>query len=133
MVAGQYITLFKMNFPVPPLTVDRREVVLKIWMGHLIVAKDKSPHLPDVRGANAGPGGQPLKTHTEFFERLCKGVQGNRFLAVKGTVDRLVAINFTAQIIVETRFEETFSEVDTVSIVTITNIWMVARWARIMG
>ena len=46
---------------------------------------------------------------------------------VKGTVDRLVAINFTAQIIVETRFEETFSVVDTVSIVTITNIWMVAR------
>ena len=49
-----------------------------------------------MRGANAGPGGQPLKTHTEFFERLCKGVQGNRLLAIKGTVDTEMILQILA-------------------------------------
>ena len=96
MVAGQYIALFKADFPVLPLAVDRCEVVLKIRVRYLIVAKDKSPHLPDVRGANAGAGGQPLKTYTEFFERLRKGVQGDRFFAVKGTVDTEVILQILA-------------------------------------
>ena len=65
-------------------------------MRDLIVTKDKAPHLPNVRGADAGTGGQPLKTYTEFFEWLRQGVKRDRFLAVIRAVDTEMILQILA-------------------------------------
>ena len=53
LVTGQYVALLEPDLPVMPITVDRRKVILKIRMRHLIVAKNKPAHFPDVGSADA--------------------------------------------------------------------------------
>ena len=43
LVTGQYVALLKPDFPIPPLAIDRREVVLKVRMRDLIIPKTKPP------------------------------------------------------------------------------------------